>query len=177
MIEETGAERSSESIGEVLARARQAQGISVADIAGRLRLHPRQVSALEEERFEQLPEVAFVRGFLRNYAKELRIDAKPLLAALETRFPSQEWAQTRLAGPAAEVRLATMERRSRFTVMFGAVGVIAVLGLIGWAASMRVQPALQLDHVNATGPQIERKATTPATGEVTAAPSGKIAGI
>jgi len=126
--------------GRVLAQAREQQGISLADIAARLRLHPRQISALEEERLESLPEAPFVRGFVRNYAKELRLDPVPLLAQLGEKLPAASSAVASMAGTgitAAEVRRAGMDRTSRIAVVGGAVAVLFALGLIGWIASIR----------------------------------------
>ena len=71
------------STGDTLRRAREAQGLSVAEVANSLKLNPRQIEALESGRFDQLPGYAFTRGFLRNYARLLKVDAAPLLAGLQ----------------------------------------------------------------------------------------------
>ncbi len=71
------------STGDTLRRARESQGLSVADVANSLKLNPRQIDALESGRFDQLPGYAFTRGFLRNYARLLKLDAGPLLAGLQ----------------------------------------------------------------------------------------------
>jgi len=67
----------------VLANAREAAGLSVADVAAQLRLSPRQIEALEAGRHNDLPGAVFVRGFIRNYARVLKLDPVPLLHALE----------------------------------------------------------------------------------------------
>ena len=69
--------------GTVLAAARKAAGLSVADVAAQMRLSPRQVEALEADRYGDLPGAVFVRGFIRNYARVLKVDPVPLLQALE----------------------------------------------------------------------------------------------
>src|SRR5512139_2352546 len=70
------------SIGAVLREAREQQGLSVADVANRIKFAPRQIEAMEADDYAQLPEATFVRGFVRSYARLLEIDAAPLLAAL-----------------------------------------------------------------------------------------------
>lgn len=70
------------SAGAALREARERMGLSVADVAHRLKFAPRQVEALEADDFARLPEIAFVRGFVRNYARLLQLDPAPLLAAL-----------------------------------------------------------------------------------------------
>ncbi|WP_287367560.1 helix-turn-helix transcriptional regulator, partial [Thauera sp.] len=59
------------SPGAVLRAAREARGESVSEVAFALKLNPRQIAALEADNFSALPGMAFVRGFLRNYARYL----------------------------------------------------------------------------------------------------------
>ncbi|OGS91330.1 MAG: hypothetical protein A2061_07515 [Gallionellales bacterium GWA2_59_43] len=73
--------------GAALREARERLGLSVADVAGQTKLAPRQIEALEADDYQHLPEMAFVRGFVRSYAKVLRLDALPLLAALPQARP------------------------------------------------------------------------------------------
>lgn len=70
------------SVGAVLREAREQQGLSVADVANRIKFAPRQIEAMEADDYAQLPEATFVRGFVRSYARLLEIDVAPLLAAL-----------------------------------------------------------------------------------------------
>ena len=70
------------SVGATLREARTHLGLDVADVAGHIKFAPRQIEALEEDNFARLPEMTFVRGFVRSYAKLLQLDPAPLLAAL-----------------------------------------------------------------------------------------------
>ena len=70
------------SPGVVVREAREAAGLSIDDVAQQLKLAPRQVRALEADDYALLPGRTFVRGFLRNYARLLGLDADALLAAL-----------------------------------------------------------------------------------------------
>ncbi len=71
------------TFGAALRTAREAAGISPATLAGRLRLHVRQIEALERSDLTALPRLIYVRGFVRSCARELRIDPGPLLADLD----------------------------------------------------------------------------------------------
>ncbi|MDR2710747.1 MAG: DUF4115 domain-containing protein, partial [Burkholderiales bacterium] len=73
--------------GALLIAAREAAGFSVDDVARLLKLAPRQIQALEQENFTALPQRTFVRGFIRNYARLLKIDAGVVLAALPPEGP------------------------------------------------------------------------------------------
>lgn len=70
------------SLGKMLSEARERLGLSVADVASQIKFAPRQIEALEADDFKHLPEAAFLRGFVRSYAKILHLDAQLLLAAL-----------------------------------------------------------------------------------------------
>lgn len=157
----------SAGFGAQLAQAREAHGLSIAEVAARLRLHPKQVAALEQEQLDKLPEPAFVRGFLRNYAKELRLDPAPLLAALAEQQAPTDDIPTMIGGPPADVRRAVVERSSRLTVIVGVVAVIVVLGIVGWVASSRVA------RVDGSAPPAKAGgAVAPAGATATAASSG-----
>ncbi len=69
--------------GPQLAAARESCGLSVADVAHQLRLSPGQVEAMEAGDYQRLPGTVFVRGFIRNYARLVKLDPAPLLAGAE----------------------------------------------------------------------------------------------
>lgn len=71
-----------EAPGAQLAAAREALGLTVMQIADQLKLAPRQVVALEAGDLAALPNLAVVRGFVRAYAKAVKLDAAPLVAMI-----------------------------------------------------------------------------------------------
>jgi len=73
--------------GARLGRARVAQNLTIADVARRLKLSVWQIEALESGRHDQLPGPVFVRGFIRNYARLLKLDAQDLLHAAADNVP------------------------------------------------------------------------------------------
>lgn len=68
--------------GARLRAAREAASLSVDQVAQQLKLAPRQVKALEDENFDELPGRTFSRGFVRNYARLLNLDPEDLLLHL-----------------------------------------------------------------------------------------------
>jgi cytoskeleton protein RodZ len=70
------------SAGALLRSAREAAGMTIDAVAQQLKLAPRQVRALEEGDYTHLPGRTFVRGFMRNYARLVRLDAEMVLGAL-----------------------------------------------------------------------------------------------
>ncbi len=74
--------------GSFLREAREARKLSVFEVAQSLKFSPRQIEALEADDFASLPPGAtFRRGFVRGYAKLLKLDPAPLLAMLEVQVP------------------------------------------------------------------------------------------
>ncbi len=76
--------------GAMLRMARESRGATIAEVAAALKMRPRQIEAIENEDFSRLSGATFVRGFIRNYAKFLRIDAAAVLAALPDKAVQQE---------------------------------------------------------------------------------------
>lgn len=70
------------SVGQVLRTAREAQNLTLDDVALRLRLMHRQVEAMEGDDFESLGQSVFARGFVRNYARLMGIPPEALLARM-----------------------------------------------------------------------------------------------
>lgn len=79
--------------GETLRVARQLAGLSQEDIAGKLKLSPRQIAAIETGDWSALPERTFTRGFMRNYARLVGVDPDSLGI---DQAPSQPNAATQL---------------------------------------------------------------------------------
>lgn len=74
-------------LGAALAAARNAKNMSVQAVSDTLRLSLKQISALESDDFSALPQPMATRGFIRNYARLLELDAEPLLDSYRQRVP------------------------------------------------------------------------------------------
>jgi len=110
--------------GGQLAEARQAQNLTPADVARQLKLSVWQVEALESGRFEQLPGPIFVRGFIRNYARLLKIDPNELLRALGDRIPQS--APRTAAAPSPDIPFPVASRQ-RWPALAAVVAVVVGL--------------------------------------------------
>jgi cytoskeleton protein RodZ len=117
---------SAAGVGEELARARAALGLSIADVAQQLKFAARQIEAMEQERFEALPSGTFARGMVRSYARLLKLDAEPLVGRMAAR----------VAVPDNAVAVASTRRpipitdNNRRTNMIYAALSVAMLGVI-----------------------------------------------
>lgn len=70
------------SAGAMLRAARQARGQDLELLAQVLKVPPRKLEALEADRYDELPGLAFVRGLALSYARQMGIDPQPVLGAL-----------------------------------------------------------------------------------------------
>jgi cytoskeleton protein RodZ len=86
-------EQSVGSFGERLRREREMRGISLDEIAAATKISARNLRALEDEKFKQLPGGIFNKGFVRAYAKFLGIDQEQIVAEYEAASQETEVAR------------------------------------------------------------------------------------
>ena len=124
------------SVGSQLSVARLRHGWTVEEAAARTRLHANVIRNLEADRFDKLPSLAYIRGFLRIYARELGLEPKAILrefqpnssevedSILDLRPEMLESLPTRAAEPIVT------SRKLGFSVLaVAAVFVFTVLGI------------------------------------------------
>lgn len=127
--------------GQTLRAAREAGGMSIADVAQALKLSPRQVEAIESDDYERLSGPTFVRGFVRNYARLMRLDAAQLVAGLDAKasMPVAELRVPEIEG----VRMPSGAERTRvWTAASLIAGVLLVIALILYFDLVDVSPLL-----------------------------------
>ena len=166
--------------GQTLQSQREAMGWTVEQVADQLKLAPRQVVAIEAGDYASLPSPAVTRGFVRAYAKLLRIDAAPLVSMIELNMPpeAQAGASVNTAGvrreqrPAAfsETRFPIGGRRNRVPLgWIAAVVVVAGAAVAAWQLGAipgtAQHEAAEANHV------LQNPVGSTAPGEV-AAPAG-----
>ena len=72
-----------ENLGTELRTAREAHKLSLADAAAVTKIKSDYLEALEEEAFDRLPPPAYLRGFIKIYARYLQLPQEPLLQQYE----------------------------------------------------------------------------------------------
>lgn len=139
------ASRPEPKVGQLLRSARLEQGISVQDVARQLRFSAKQVTALEEDKYDQLAGGTFLRGFVRNYAKLLQLDEAPLLRVLEKSVPPSA---AQIVPPPVEGIPFPSNRGQRKRILIIAGGVVIALFLLVYEiyrsndASIEKQPSV-----------------------------------
>lgn len=122
--------------GAILAAKRKADGIAEEQIASRLKMTLRQLRALEADDYDALHGIAISRGFVRAYARVLKIDPEPLVAMFGDSNPYAatpvKTVSTRAGEPFVQNQV-TFRKRGNLTgkiVIFLIVLVIA--GIVAW---------------------------------------------
>ncbi|NHZ63317.1 helix-turn-helix domain-containing protein [Massilia genomosp. 1] len=116
--------------GKTLAAQREAMGWTVEQVADQLKMAVRQVTALEAGDYANLPGPAVVRGFVRAYAKVVKLDAAPLVAMIsldtpELTEPGSRSVRRDKPATFSEVRFPTNGKRSRLPL--GLIGAAVLL--------------------------------------------------
>lgn len=70
------------SAGAMLRAAREKQGMHIAALAAAIKVAPRKLDALENDRWQDLPDATFTRALAQTVCRTLKIDARPILALL-----------------------------------------------------------------------------------------------
>ncbi|PPT86466.1 hypothetical protein XarzCFBP7410_04650 [Xanthomonas arboricola pv. zantedeschiae] len=109
--------------GQHLRDAREATGLSVDEVAGKLRMPAHVVRSLEQEEWQRLGAPVFVRGQLRSYARLLHVDLEPLLqqAAIAPIEPVKLVSHTHT--PRARRILESTARKAMYVVITGVFAV------------------------------------------------------
>lgn len=79
-------------VGEILKQKREESGKALKEIAHTLKIRADYLKAIEDEEFEKLPVAVYAKGYIRDYAKFLKIDPEVILKAyiLKTSPPVPE---------------------------------------------------------------------------------------
>lgn len=70
------------SAGALLRAARERQGLHIAALAAAVKVAPRKLDALENDRWGELPDAAFTRALAQTVCRMLKVDARPVLDLL-----------------------------------------------------------------------------------------------
>ena len=62
--------------GAVLRRIRMSLGVELAEVSQDTKINEEHLRNIEEDRFDALPAPVYVRGFVREFARCLRLDPK-----------------------------------------------------------------------------------------------------
>lgn len=148
--------------GRALAAVRVARGLTVTEIALRLKFSPKQIEALETDRYEALAGPAFVRGMVRAYAKLVGADADALVAQL--RASPLTPAGPTVTGPRGMgVTIPRQTRRGSLVYVVLSVLVVVAVGgvLVEWLLRPTEPPRVAAARSTVPAVPVPREVVTP----------------
>jgi len=158
-------------VGAELTRAREALGLSIADIAQQLKFSARQIEALEDERYQDLPTGTFARGMLRAYARLLKLDAEALVGRVAARLAAPDNTAA-VASVHRAIPIIDSARRSNLTYVALSVALLAVIAAVVIEWQQERSRAARLSFVPAA--QAPQGALEPARSPVASAAASSI---
>jgi cytoskeletal protein RodZ len=131
------------SVSEQFRAARERQRRTIPEVAESTNIKGDHIRALEAGRWEAFGAPAYIRGFARNYAKELRLDVPRIMTELEAELGMDEKLSEppSLTGPRrgpldfVMLQLSRIRWQWAFPVALGAIVVlVAWIGFRSWTA-------------------------------------------
>lgn len=136
-----------QELGQKLKIARERRGFSIGEVAERLKLPARQIEGLESGNYEGLPELVFVRGFLRTYGRFLELDDQEVAGYLDRIMPqarSNTYAVQREKNSDGLNYQQTAVKKPFPTWIIGLLGVAVIAGgIYAWQSKSQAESAKQ----------------------------------
>jgi cytoskeletal protein RodZ len=160
------------ALGDTLRKRRIEMGKTITDAEAATRIRGRLLSALENGEYAQLPNPAYVRGYIISYARWLDLDTAPLLTMYR--------AESGAVGPTASVpRRETVvpSREKAHAVPWKAAVIVAgllltvILAVWGVGSLKREEPATTIPLPTQSGDTTGTGETPGSSGEQSAAVS------
>lgn len=119
----------SASLGAVIQAARLAKNMTQQDVSNALRFSAKQIDALENNAFDLLPDAMITRGFIRNYARLLEIDAEPLLASYRASVSTET---DKVIAVKSSMRPVQLTKESQPWLKYVLASILVLFFLLAW---------------------------------------------
>ncbi|MBF0803069.1 MULTISPECIES: helix-turn-helix domain-containing protein [unclassified Neisseria] len=154
-LEQHPSNNAAAELGLKLRQVREQKGYSIGEVAERLKLSARQIEGLESGNYEMMPELVFVRGFLRTYGRFLDLDDNEVAAFLDRIMPQNRnnlYAVDRSGSHTMNYRQ-TEVKKSFPAWILGVLAAVAVGGgIYAWQSKSNQEYAKQSDHMERPEP-------------------------
>jgi cytoskeletal protein RodZ len=152
-------------LGERFRAAREARGASLSDVADQIRIRSVYLSAIEDEHWNAIGAPVYIRGFLRTYARYLRLDPEEAVAEFNATLPEPP-------APSTDEPPARSPRSGRSGLLLiwiaGTVAVLLVAFVVYNELTLRSQQAVAMASAAPTAalasPSPPAPSPTPALG-------------
>lgn len=87
------------SFGQRLKQQREQQGLSIEQVAQQLKMLPRMIEDIEAENYQALPELVFIKGYIRLYAQFLALSSQELETLFEAAYQAKQPSEANKLAP------------------------------------------------------------------------------
>lgn len=132
-------------VGERLYEARQKKGLSLEEIANATKIRKDFLIAIEKSDYKKLPSVAYAQGFVRNYAKFLKLNEKEILALFKREIDTSKELKVLPEGLSGQKDIPIQRSRIKQTALLVFLILLVLLGYIGFQYRYAIiSPPLEL---------------------------------
>ena len=157
--------------GDKLRSAREAKGLSIADIEKTTKIQSRYLTAIEQNDFDKLPGDFYVRAFIRQYAQIVGLDGKELLSEYHQDLPESkpdEYVENSIDNKSEKVRETTDNKKNlwrnylpKIAIVLGAIIVILIIYVLYARLSSSGKNNSNDNNVAITSQSSSKKSSTP----------------
>lgn len=148
------------TVGEILKSARKKKGIKRSKLAKKTKIDQKYINALEKNDYSNLPEAAFVKGFIKNYAQAVDLNPAQVLAVFRRDYDQNVQGKV----IPRELTPSNVSRRVLWSPKTTIIASIAIVG-VGLAAYFIYQYRLLIaaPDLEITSPQEQEQVTATVT--------------
>ncbi len=135
--------------GERLQAARIQMGLSLADVAKRMHLSANILESIEENNFDEITAPIFVKGYLRAYARIVRLDEDEMIMQYIEYYSEEDPPITSTSSMASELSVADVRIKS--TTYLVILVLCVLLAIWWWNREQGEEAPISLDSQSSTG--------------------------
>lgn len=129
--------------GERLQAARISLGISLEEVAGKLRLSKAILSSLEDNQYDEITAPIFVKGYLRSYARQVNLDENDIIDQYTTYYTDNDPPITSTSNTTADINVD--DSTVKWATWLIVIIVLGLLAMWWWNRSNQPQQTVSLD--------------------------------
>lgn len=115
------------NVGDILREKREQRGLSLKDVEAALSIRVKYLEALELGDYSIIPGEVYAKGFLRNYAKYLGLDADEMMQFYKDERKPPVNTESGTNEKPAPAPKANPAKRSRFGVKYGIAALLVIV--------------------------------------------------
>lgn len=124
---------------------REAMGLSLKDVHLQTRIRVSYLQAIENDDFNELPEPAYARNFIKIYARSLGVDEKLILARYEDYLNSLKTLDDMETDENIRAKGFFASMFNYYRKILGVIFVLLVIFSVMWLVSMQYTPSSRVD--------------------------------